>query len=307
MTDTSHAKLSMGPVLFNWPAERWRDFYFRLADEAPLDAVYLGEVVCAKRWPYFVPVFADVVERLQAGGKQVIFSTLALIMNKAEREALRAIVADNEELIEVNDVAALTHLQGRPPVVGPLINCYNEATRAWFARHGAKRVCLPVELSQSALAPLAAAAAEHGVELEMLAFGRMPLAVSARCYHARAHRLTKDSCQFVCNRDADGLVLKTLDGADFLAVNGIQTMSYAYLDLLGQLDALRRHGVSVFRLSPHSFDMLQVARLFRRALDGDIGAEEAARALREATGEVPLCDGYLFGAPGVAWHPGAPA
>ncbi len=33
-------ELTLGPVLFNWAADR--DFYFRVADEAPLDIVYLG-------------------------------------------------------------------------------------------------------------------------------------------------------------------------------------------------------------------------------------------------------------------------
>ncbi|MET3221923.1 hypothetical protein ABIF35_002710 [Bradyrhizobium japonicum] len=27
-------QLSLGPVLYNWAPERWRDFYFRIADEA---------------------------------------------------------------------------------------------------------------------------------------------------------------------------------------------------------------------------------------------------------------------------------
>jgi hypothetical protein len=28
-------QLGLGPVLYNWAPERWRDFYFRVADEAP--------------------------------------------------------------------------------------------------------------------------------------------------------------------------------------------------------------------------------------------------------------------------------
>lgn len=296
-------RLTMGPVLFNWSAERWRDFYFRVADEAQVDTVYLGEVVCAKRWPYFVPVVGDVVERLQAAGKEVVFSTLALIMNKAERESLRAIAAGNDELIEVNDIAALTHLGGRPHVIGPLINCYNEATLAWFARHGATRLCLPVELPLAAARQLARVAGELDVELEMLVFGRMPLAVSARCYHARAHRLTKDSCQFVCNQDPDGLALETLDGANFLAVNGIQTMSYNYLNLIEELDKLCNIGVSAFRLSPHSLDMVEIARIFRRVIDGELAASEAAALVRETAGDIPFCNGYLHDAPGADWRP----
>ena len=44
--------LTLGTLLHNWPADRRRDFYFRIADEAPVDTVCLGEVVCAK-WPKF--------------------------------------------------------------------------------------------------------------------------------------------------------------------------------------------------------------------------------------------------------------
>ena len=41
-------QLTLGPVLYNWQPERWRDFYFRIADEAPVDRVAVGEVVCSK-------------------------------------------------------------------------------------------------------------------------------------------------------------------------------------------------------------------------------------------------------------------
>ena len=50
---------------------------------------------------------------------------------------------------------------------------------------------------------------------EVFAFGKVPLAMSARCYHARAHKLTKDNCRFVCEKDPDGMPVKTLDGAGF--------------------------------------------------------------------------------------------
>ena len=46
-------KLTLGPALFNWSPEKWRDFYFQIADEAPVDVVYVGEVVCSKRSPFF--------------------------------------------------------------------------------------------------------------------------------------------------------------------------------------------------------------------------------------------------------------
>ena len=42
-------RLTLGPVLFNWPTPMWTDFYARIADEAPVDRVVIGEVVCSKR------------------------------------------------------------------------------------------------------------------------------------------------------------------------------------------------------------------------------------------------------------------
>ena len=91
---------------------------------------------------------------------------------------------------------------------------------------------------------LRAEAAKLGVSIEVQVFGRVGLALSARCYHARAHGRTKDSCQFVCNEDPDGMTLRTLEDKPFLTVNGIQTMSHDYLNLIGELAELQAMGVT---------------------------------------------------------------
>jgi collagenase-like PrtC family protease len=178
------------------------------------------------------------------------------------------------------------------------VNVYNERTLAVLARNGARNVCLPPEMPRAAIGALSAAAAEHAVDVEVQVFGRMPLALSARCYHARAHGRTKDTCQFVCENDADGLTLRTLEGQPFLAINGIQTMSHAYLNLLGALGELRDLGVTRFRLSPHSCDMVEVATIFRGVLDGrlDIGSGMARLAALELG--APYCDGFYAGIAG---------
>ncbi len=106
----------------------------------------------------------------------------------------------------------------------------------------------------------------------MQVFGRQSLALSARCYHARAHGRTKDTCRFVCENDPDGLVLATLEQKPFLVANGVQTLSYDYLNLVQEIPALQAAGVSRYRLSPHSCDMVQVAIVFRGVLDGALSA-----------------------------------
>ena len=63
------SELTLGPVLFNWQPERWRDFYFRIADEAPVATVYLGEAVCSKRAPLFDELFRS-GGRAAGGGRQ---------------------------------------------------------------------------------------------------------------------------------------------------------------------------------------------------------------------------------------------
>ncbi|MEH2534059.1 collagenase-like PrtC family protease [Bradyrhizobium sp. AZCC 1588] len=86
MTTTTPMKLTLGPVLFNWEPDVWRDFYFRIADEAAVDAVAVGEVVCSKRMPFFDDHFPAVRERLTAAGKQVLVSSLALVTLERERK-----------------------------------------------------------------------------------------------------------------------------------------------------------------------------------------------------------------------------
>jgi collagenase-like PrtC family protease len=122
-----------------------------------------------------------------------------------------------------------------------------------------------------------------------------------RCYHARSHDLTKDTCQFVCGQDPDGLAADTIDGVGVLTINGTQTLSNGYLVLLQELAALRRMGVTHFRLSPQDVDMVAVARTYRAVLDGTVSLHEAAEELRGLTGEVPWQNGFLHGREGLAW------
>ncbi len=292
------SKLTLGPVLFNWAPEEWRDFYFRIADEAAVDSVCIGEVVCSKRVAFFEAHLPDVIERLQAAGKEVVLSTLALVMTDREMDLIRATAEVEDYLVEANDVSTASLLAGRAHVIGPLVNVYNEGTLEFFARLGARRICLPVELSAPTLRVLAGKAEQIGREIEVIVFGRLPLAVSARCYHARAHNLHKDGCEFVCGEDADGMELETLDGTPFLAVNGTQTLSYACCNLLGELADMQNMGISHFRLSPQNVDMVSVAQIFRDVLDGREEPAAAHLRLENLTPDLTFSNGYFHGLEG---------
>ncbi|MFO1115045.1 MAG: U32 family peptidase [Beijerinckiaceae bacterium] len=289
-------RLTIGPHLFNWPVDRWTDFYARIADEAPVDKVVVGEVVCSKRAPFYEDRIASVVERLQRGGKDVVLASLGLLTTVRERKAAAEMFASGLP-VEINDFTALAWARSAFDV-GPLVNVYNEGTLELLARKGARSVCLPPELPMSAIETLAPAGKAFGVDVEVWSYGRTPLAMSGRCYHARAHGLTKDSCQFVCANDYDGLQVDTLDGQPFLAVNGVQTMSFNLTNLAGDITALGRAGVASLRLSPQSGDFVSVCRVFRDRVDGAIDAGEAMARLAADNPAAPFSHGFLLGRSG---------
>lgn len=293
--------LTLGPVFFHWPADRLADFYRRIADEAPVDRVHVGEVVCGKRMPFSDPVLPDIIQRLERGGKEVVLSTLAGPANVRERRSIADLCGQDERLVEINDITALPPRADMPFVTGPFLNVYNEAVAQFLAGRGARTICPPVELSIEAVGRMAQACRE--AEFELFAFGRLPLALSGRCYHARLHGLHKDSCRFTCENDPDGLDVDTLDDQPFLAVNGVQTLSHqvqAFCPEPGELDA---SGIRRLRLSPQSCDMVEVARLFRSLLDGGQEPESVRFGLSCLGLPGTMIDGFSRAKPG--WQPPA--
>lgn len=287
--------LTLGPTFFHWPPDRLRDFYLRIADEAPVERVHVGEVVCGKRMPFSDPVWPDVIERLERGGKEVVLSTLAMPTLPRERRAIEELCADGR-LVEINDVTALPARAGQPFVAGPFLNVYNEAAARFFIRRGARTICPPVELSLATIGAIAAACPD--TSFEVFAFGRLPLALSGRCYHARLHGLHKDSCQFTCEQDPDGLVVETLDEQAFLAMNGIQTLSAQVQAVLSPPAELDAHAIRRLRLSPHTCDMVAVARIYRALAGCETAPQEALARLDSLGLPGTLVDGYARGAAG---------
>lgn len=92
--------------------------------------------------------------------------------------------------------------------------------------------------------------------------------------------------------------VRTLDGAGFLSINGVQTLSHGCASLLGDIPALRGAGVASLRLSPQDCDMVAVARLFRQAIDGQVELGEGELRLSKIYPDVPLANGFLHGAAG---------
>lgn len=286
--------LILGPVLYLWEPTAWRDFYFRIADEADLDTVVVGEMVCSKRMHFHDALLERVMERLLGGGKSIRLASLALVTIERELKFTHRL-ADRGLPVEVSELSGHAAMRGRPHAVGPLVNVYNSPTARVLAKGGATSICLPPELPLDAIRTIAAGVPEVG--FEVFAFGRVPLAISARCAHARIKGHTKDNCQFVCGEDPDGLMVDTLDGQGFLALNGVQTMSGTVQCLLGDIPLLLGAGVSGLRLSPQVCDMAAVAQLFRATGEGRMSGREAQAKVRELY-TAQYSNGFLHAVPG---------
>ncbi|MBM4180720.1 MAG: U32 family peptidase [Betaproteobacteria bacterium] len=307
-------QLALGPLLYYWSREDTLAFY-EAALAWPVDIVYLGETVCSRRHLLRLPDWIELAGRFTAAGKQAVLASQTLIESESDLKALRKMVAwvstpsqalsprggGSGVLVEANEWGAVRLLAEAklPFVAGPTLNAYNPDTLALLAELGAVRWVPPVEMPRDMLAAMPI---PEGMQTELFAYGRLPLAFSARCFTARHYNLQKDDCQFRCIDHPDGLVLASREGEDFLCINGIQTQSAKVMSLAHRLGELNAANVDVLRISPQSRHTEKIVALFRALLDGSLTAAETPAKLAPFLPAQP-CDGYWLGQAGMAWQP----
>jgi collagenase-like PrtC family protease len=284
-------RLSIGPIQYFWERRQVLDFYEQAADSAA-EIVYLGEVICSKRRLVTPDDWLALGNELRQAGKEVVLSSLTLLEAASELSSLKSLCRNDTFMVEANDVSAIQLLSaaGKDFVTGPSVNIYNDRSLKLLARKGLKRWVLPVELGLETLKELQALRPK-GVETEVFALGRLPLAYSARCYTARSHNLPKDDCRFKCMDYPDGRMLKTQEEQEFLVLNGIQTQSALTHQVLDQVPDLQSLGVDVLRISPQFEHTLRIIEIFDAARKG----ADPGPLGEELVGVLPLgaCNGYL--------------
>ena len=283
--------------MYYWPRATVLDFYQAIA-ATPIDIVYLGEAVCSRRHELRASDWLALARVLRDAGKEVVLSTQILIESGSDVTAMRKIAHNAEFMVEANDMGAVRCLQGKAPFVGgPHLNIDGVDTLSLLAELGMMRWVMPLEMGQGDLAVMQRHRPAQ-LQTEIFAYGRMPLAFSARCFTARFRDLPKDDCQFSCIDHPDGLLMQTREHQDFLVLNGIQTQSALVYNLVDQLDAMRALGVEVARISPQANRTVRVVELFDAVRRGDMPGSQAMRTMQDLMPD-RACNGYWHARPGL--------
>ncbi|MFZ1539039.1 MAG: U32 family peptidase [Chromatiaceae bacterium] len=291
-------QLALGPLLYYWPRQETLDFYAGIAT-SPVEVVYLGETVCSRRHELRLEDWLSLGRDLAAAGKEVVLATQSLIESESDLKTLRQIVDQQEFRVEANDMGAVRLLAEAGVtswIAGPTLNVFNPRTLELLMAAGAGRWVLAPEVSGVALAEIRAGLTTP-IDTEVFAYGRLPLAHSARCFTARHFNLQKDACEFRCLAIMDGLPLHTREGEPFLTLNGVQTQSARVHNLLADLPGLVNRA-ELLRISPQGAHTLEIINLFRSALEGRLTPAAALDISRDYMPEAP-CNGFWHGRPGV--------
>jgi collagenase-like PrtC family protease len=292
-------KLSLGPLLYFWSLDDIEAFYHRMVDE-PVDIIYLGETVCSKRRSLGFEQWMELARTLKESlgeSKEVVLSTLSLLEAESELKTLRRYCENGDFLVEANDMAAVQILSEKkiPFTVGPTINIYNAQTLAIMHKQGLQRWVMPVELSRQTLSDILRDLDDMGIkdkiETEIFSYGHMPLALSARCFTARAHNLPKDQCDLKCIDYPDGLQVKSQEDQSLFILNGIQTLSGLRYDLYNELQEMKAMGVDIIRISPRSRHTEEIINAYYKKMNQI--ENDSAYLIAEN------CNGYWHGEPGM--------
>jgi collagenase-like PrtC family protease len=281
-------RLTLGPLQYCWPRDRILAFYDQAA-RWPLDVIYLGETVCSKRRELRTADWLALAAELADQDLEVVLSSLALLEAESELATLGRLVDNGRFRVEANDMSAVQLLRqrGLPFVGGPTLNVYNHAALRLLCEDGLERLVLGVEQGRAVVEEFRATGLVLP-ELELIAWGRLPLAFSARCFTARALDLAKDDCGFRCIDYPDGLPLATREGEPFLTVNGVQVQSSGHCDLGPEIDELERAGIDLLRIYPQAEGTADVVARFREVLYS-----------KTAPPRVGSMNGYWHGIPGM--------
>lgn len=285
-------KVTLAPIPFYWPRATMFEFYDNIAASS-VERVILGETVCSKRRELNQQDYIDIADKLTAAGKEVFISSLALLEAESELKSLTSLCRTSPYPIEANDLAAaeLCFQQNRSFIGGPYLNSYSPETLKMLQRDGMTSWTLPFELGRQELDDFITTIKNENIQLEteVMVHGYIPLALSARCFTARALDLPKDKCLRKCIDYPVGISVDSQEDERLFTINGIQTLSGDVLDLRSEVSDMRAMGVDRIRIVPSQIDMQAILNEYCEAANG--------KQLAPVESEL-FCNGYWYGKAG---------
>ncbi len=286
-------KITLGPIPFLWDEDKILSFYKEIAT-SPVSVVYIGDVICSKRFIPGIDAIETIGRMLLDAGKEVVISTLGLITTREELDFIEALCR-LPFTIEANNIGVLNTCSGKEIIGGPHLAIYNAPTAKFLADLGIQRIVFMPELNKPAIESISLSV--PSLEKEIIVFGNLPLAFSWRCYTARAIGLSKANCAIVCKKYPEGMPLETMDGMPLFNINGTQLMSAKKVCMVGSLDSLEALGIEYLRIIPQARNTSDVIGIFNKAIEGVLSYPETREALKRYAPE-GMSNGWFYGQAG---------
>jgi putative protease len=277
-------------------------------DLGPYDAVCLGNPYCRRVRGNFaeeLSLLPETVSGLRSAGKNVYVTSPAAPRGRDLPHVERLIAAAataGAQALEVHNMGVLRILKEKgsplPAHIGAYANVYTHLTAQVMREYGAVRVRPNAEVSLEEMEILSR---EGGVEVEVLAHGKIPLGVTERCSLLSEAEDADPKCPSACEEEhwltTRQWVLKNV---------GKGVLSGRDMCLLEHIPRLVSMGFSVFKvegLYESAAYRSEVGRVYREALDLAVSGKpyvvrpEWAAVLRRHSRE-GFCNGYCFGKTG---------
>jgi len=265
-----NTQLSLAPLAYYWSKAETLAFY-RDVMAWPLDIVYLGEVVCARRNTMQLEDWLAIAEDLQAAGKQVVLSGLPLLESARERSAMSRLVYHAKKrgcLVEINDFSMINAMEHAPFIAGPHLQISHRDMLNQLHASGAIRFVASWDIRKQVLAQYQQMKAP-ALQTELCVWGRPEPTYPAHCLtgvsamhtHSQAPHF-ESHCEYRCELYPNGLPLATREHAPILHLNKLQAQGMKCLDLSTQLPEIFSLQVDVLRLQPQLHGMAAVVQGF---------------------------------------------
>ncbi len=282
--------ISIGPILYNWSKNKIKNFYKNISKKG-VSKIYFGELTCINKG-FSIDEIMEIGEMVKKEGKEFIISTPPLIKSKEEIEYLKMLLKLPFPL-EMNSFAPLSLSIKSDLIAGVYLSIYNPYSAGYLKSLGFKRIVIPFELSKEDIKFM------DGIDLEIYAYGILPIGISWRCYTLRI--LRSNRCFRQCLNYPDGIPVNSIDGNSIFIINGKVILTNKNLSLLEYINELRDTGISTIRISPQMDRNEELVDVFIEVVSGKMKIDRALDILNDIK-DRELFNGWYLGNIAYEYH-----